>query len=59
MYFEYYQFRPQCTRQYSANVCSYRLEMLEKQIHELDRTVYRLSRKVHRLEQLAGSTRHF
>ncbi|KSU61857.1 hypothetical protein AS034_13595 [[Bacillus] enclensis] len=59
MYSRYLPAVPLMPRQYSANVCSYRLEMLEKQIHELDRTVYRLSRKVHRLEQLAGSTRHF
>ncbi|OIU70496.1 hypothetical protein [Rossellomorea aquimaris] len=59
MYYGYYQIRPQIPRQYSANVCSYRLEMLEKKIHELDRTVYKLSRKVHRLEQLAGSNRGY
>ncbi|MCA1055874.1 hypothetical protein LCM10_12825 [Rossellomorea aquimaris] len=51
--------RKRATRQYSAKACSYRLELLEKKIHEMDRTVHNLNRKLHRLQELAEANRLF
>jgi hypothetical protein len=58
MYGGYFQSRPLVARQYSANVCYYRLDLLEKKIRDLDRTVHNLNRKVHRLNQLVDTNRN-
>ncbi|OIU70483.1 hypothetical protein [Rossellomorea aquimaris] len=55
MHFGCIPYPAQLQRQYTAAICYYRLDLLEKNARELDRSIHQLNRRIHRLEQLAES----